>query len=97
MARLRDSWPLTLTASTQKGNPSCPSLLLGNRITPHDDIFSVHTGRFKPTSRDDEPIARRLRGNEALHQINAHGTAADGETILGCAVPRQSPFHDAAE
>jgi putative tryptophan/tyrosine transport system substrate-binding protein len=26
------SWPPTLTASTQKGNPPCPSHLLGNRI-----------------------------------------------------------------
>src|ERR1035437_5154484 len=33
MARLRDSWPPTLTASTQKGNPPCPSHLLGNRMT----------------------------------------------------------------
>ena len=27
MARLRDLWPSTLTASTQKGKPSCPSHL----------------------------------------------------------------------
>jgi hypothetical protein len=33
MARLRDSWPLTLPASTRKGNPRCPSHLLGNRMT----------------------------------------------------------------
>ena len=32
MARLRDSWPPTLIASTQKGYPRCPSHLLGNRM-----------------------------------------------------------------
>src|ERR1019366_10213391 len=46
MARLRDSWPLTLIASTQKWNPSCPSHLLGNRITPPScRSCSAHTER----------------------------------------------------
>src|ERR1019366_8566522 len=41
MARLRDSWPLTLTASTQKGNPSCPSHLLGNRMRQRERKFAM--------------------------------------------------------
>src|ERR1039457_7277863 len=48
MARLRDSWPLTLIASTQKWNPSCPSHLLGNRITAfgRGDYASAEPAKF---------------------------------------------------
>ena len=38
-ARLRDSWPLKLTASTLKGNPTRPSHSPGNRITDYGSAY----------------------------------------------------------
>src|SRR5450756_664293 len=71
MARLRDSWPPTLTASTQKGNPPCPSHLLGNRIirdSPDDSRTAVNTRGF-PGS---------LQGRSAIRTATVTSGSPDG-------------------